>query len=71
MDRAIEIVKEMIEACDKELDRLSNQYAKTNPSNIYDAYYRDTLVRLKETQITRFSVLCEVRKALENINEGN
>lgn len=71
MDRAIEIVKQMLEACDKELDRLSDQYAKINPHNIYDTSYRETLVRMKDTQITRFNVLREVKQALEGINEGN
>lgn len=69
MDRAIELINGMMKECDAELDKLSNQFSKTNPHNIYDASYRETLVRLKDIQISRYNVLRDVKKVLEGVTD--
>ena len=75
MTKAIEIVEGMMKEIDKELDRLSASYAKTSPTNIYDASYRKTLVELKDIQVRKYNTLREVKHALEeelrnNFREG-
>ena len=66
MTKAIEIVNEMMKVVDSELDRLSASYAKTSPTNIYDAGYRRTLENLEDIQIRKYNTLREVKMALEN-----
>ena len=65
MTRAIEIVNEMINEVDKELDRLSASFAKTSPTNIYDASYRITLMELENGQIRKLTTLRDLKRRFE------
>lgn len=65
MTRAIEIVNEMLNEVDKELDRLSASFAKTSPTNIYDAGYRRTLENLEEIQIRKMTTLRDLKRRFE------
>jgi len=60
MEKAIEIVKEMKAKCEAELDRLYDCYSHTNPSSIYDADYRTTLLQMKDREVVKLNLLREL-----------
>lgn len=66
MERALEIINEMIRKVDKEIDENRKRFEKTNPNNIYDQDYRKMLLDIHARNMNKYMTLCDVKRAFED-----
>lgn len=65
MEKAIKIVEEFIAKVNENLMKDAESYGRTKADNIFDAHYRKMLEEFHDRNLTRLTLLDDLKRELE------